>query len=158
LSKLQAEAGEEEGLLLNDQIASSVREIWRLARIMTSSAREDKVGIEQYWILRLLYESGAQRIKDIAEHLGTTSSPVTISVKRLAHAKLVSRERNKKDERVVTVGLTQKGRHVFETWRRERRKALSSLFDPLDVKERNQLLSLLEKVLRNVGTRNGISG
>jgi MarR family transcriptional regulator, organic hydroperoxide resistance regulator len=146
---------EDPGFLMNDQIASSVREIWRLARVMT--AKEDKVGIEQYWILRFLYESGDKRIKDIAAHLGTTSSPVTISVKRLAQGKLVTRERSKKDERVVTVALTQKGKRVFEDWRKARTKALSSLFEPLDANERNQFLSLIQKVLRNVGTRNGIS-
>jgi DNA-binding MarR family transcriptional regulator len=136
--------------ILNESIANSVREISRLGRVITNSQKKksERVGIEQYWILRLLYESGPKRIKDIAQEIGITSSPVTISVKRLALSKLVTRERGKRDERVVTVDLTDEGRKFFESWRQERSQALSSLFNILDEQERQQLYSLLQKVLK----------
>ena len=89
---------------------------------------------------------GAQRITDIASHIGTTASPVTISVKRLERENLVKRERSTEDERVVKVQLTKHGRDQFELWRLRRRKALSKIFDPLDENEKNSLLALLSKV------------
>jgi DNA-binding MarR family transcriptional regulator len=136
-------------MLLNETIANSIRDISRLARFMTNSGRKkaERVGIEQFWILRFLYEHGPKRIKDIAEELGITSSPVTISVKRLAASKLVTRERGKIDERIVTVNLTDEGKRFFESWRADRNQALSSLFDVLDPEERQKLNALLQKVL-----------
>jgi len=106
-----------------------------------------EVTSEQYWILRLLYTSGAQRISDIASNIGITASPVTISVKRLERDNLVKRERSTVDERVVRVQLTKHGRDQFELWRLRRRKALSRIFDALDESEKISLLALLNKVI-----------
>jgi MarR family transcriptional regulator, organic hydroperoxide resistance regulator len=108
--------------------------------------RAGEVTQEQYWILRFLYNSGSQRVKDIASHIGTTPSPVTISVKRLERENLVKRERSTRDERVVTVHLTRQGKDRFEAWRQRRRKVLSAVFDSLNEREKNSLVSLLSKV------------
>jgi DNA-binding MarR family transcriptional regulator len=136
-------------ILLNEKIANAMRDISRQARVTTNSRRKktDRVGIEQFWILRFLYDEGPKRIKDIAEEIGITPSPVTISVKRLAASKLATRERGKADERVVTVRLTEEGKRFFESWRADRNQALYSLFNVLDDDEREQLNVLLQKVL-----------
>ncbi|MGI0078855.1 MAG: MarR family winged helix-turn-helix transcriptional regulator [Nitrososphaerales archaeon] len=142
--------GEEEDkkeLVLAETIAAGIHDIWRSARIMEPFVRAEKITLEQYWILRLLYETGPCRIKDIAARIGTTSSPVTISVKRLERRSFLKRERSTKDERVVSVRLTGYGRTVFESWRKKRRKSLSRLFDSLDRIEKRTLLKLLEKVV-----------
>jgi MarR family transcriptional regulator, organic hydroperoxide resistance regulator len=98
-------------------------------------------------MLHFLYDSGPQSVKYIAAHAGTTSSPVTISMKRLERANLVKKIRGKSDERIVTVHLTEQGKKVFEARREERIKILSQLFNSLDLKEKYQLNALLEKVL-----------
>ena len=134
-------------LLVTEQIATFIREIWRMAKNMTNPRKKGKISLEQYWILRLIYNSGPLRIKDIAFEIGTASSPVTISVKKLEHSRLLRRERSRTDERVVTVHLTPLGRKVFEAGRQERRRALSSLFNSLDELERVQLRDLLSKTL-----------
>jgi len=101
---------------------------------------------EQYSILRFLNLNGPQRVKDIAAYIGTTASPVTISVKRLERQSLVRRERNAKDERVVIVQLTREGKERFEMWRLRRREAISVVFESLNQKEKRSLLGLLQKV------------
>jgi MarR family 2-MHQ and catechol resistance regulon transcriptional repressor len=138
--------GEENGVI-TDKIADSILEIWRNFRTFSSPIKAGQITLEQSWILRFLYNSGPKQIKDIASQIGTTSSPVTISVKRMERQNLVRRERGTKDERIVTVSLTKHGKDVFESWRRERRKALSNFFEILDEGEKNRLLSLLQKVL-----------
>ena len=132
--------------MISDRIADSIWEIWRAWRSASHPVKAGEVTPEQYWILRLLNNEGAMRIKDIASHIGTTASPVTISVKRLERDNLVKRERSTSDERVVRVTLTKRGRDQFELWRLRRRKALSKIFDPLDDTEKNTLLALLDKV------------
>ena len=132
--------------MLSERIAASIHEIWRNTRIMEPFVKSEKLTIEQYWVMRILYENGAVRIKDIAGRIGTTSSPVTISVKRLEARGFVRRKRNTNDERVVACSLTTRGREVFEMWRRKRQNLLSEYFEALDMKEKRALLTLLEKV------------
>ena len=133
--------------LLTERIATDVRDIWRAAKAMSNPSQTTKITIEQYWVLRTLNDGGPMRIKDLASQIGVaSSSPITISVKRLEQRKLVRRERGKDDERVVTVTLTDRGRGVYESWRNERRKALSSLFESLSEREKETLLRLLDKV------------
>jgi DNA-binding MarR family transcriptional regulator len=137
---------ETEPRILAEKIAASIHNIWRSTRNMEPFVKAEKITIEQYWILRILYESGPMRIKDIASRIGTTSSPATISVKRLERRGFLLRKRSTKDERVVIVQLMRRGRSVYETWRNKRRKSLSLLFDSLDLKEKQSLLKLLQKV------------
>jgi len=150
--KLQSAEFTQKHLLISERIADSIWEIWRSSRTVSHPVRVGEVTPEQYWILRLLYNEGPQRITDIASHIGTTSSPVTISVKRLERENLVRRERSTADERVVKVQLTKHGKDQFELWRLRRRKALSKIFDPLDEKEKNSLLALLIRVVPSSDT------
>ncbi|MDG6998615.1 MAG: MarR family transcriptional regulator [Nitrososphaerota archaeon] len=138
--------------IVSERIADSVWEIWIASKNASSPIKTGEVTHEQYWILRLLYMEGPQRVKDIASHIGTTPSPVTISMKRLEHQDLVKRVRSTKDERVVTVELTKHGRKRFEAWRDVRRKSLSRLFDTLKDREKQMLLGLMSKVTDSLST------
>jgi DNA-binding MarR family transcriptional regulator len=140
--------------LITDRIVDAVWEIWRNSRTITRQVNKDNITPEQFWILRFLYKSGPHRIKDIASQLGTTSSPVTIVIKRLERDKVVTRKRSSRDEREVEVSLTELGERVFEEWRQTRRKALSSLFDSLDAREKTVLQILLGKVVKAMHASN----
>jgi DNA-binding MarR family transcriptional regulator len=131
---------------VSEKIADLIWEIWRASKAVSHPVRIGEVTPEQYSILRFLNTNGPQRVKDIAAYIGTTASPVTISVKRLEKQNLVKRERNSIDERVVTVQLTEEGRARFDMWRLRRREAISGLFESLTQKEKSTLLSLLQKV------------
>jgi len=131
---------------LSEKIADLIWEIWRTSKIASHPVWVGEVTPEQYSILRFLTANGPQRVKDIATYIGTTASPVTISVKRLERQNLVKRERNTKDERVVTVQLTEEGKERFELWRLRRREAISVVFESLNQKEKKALLGLLQKV------------
>jgi len=131
---------------VSEKIADLIWEIWRTSKSASHPVRVGEVTPEQYWILRFLNSNGPQRIKDIASYIGTTASPVTISVKRLERQNLVKRERSSKDERVVTVQMTAEGRERFEMWRLRRREAISVVFESLNAKEKTALLGLLQKV------------
>jgi DNA-binding MarR family transcriptional regulator len=131
---------------VSEKIADLIWEIWRVSKSASHPVRIGEVTPEQYWILRFLDSNGPQRVSDIASYIGTTASPVTISVKRLEKQNLVKRERNSKDERVVTVRLTKEGKERFEFWRLRRREAISGVFESLTQKEKTTLLALLQKV------------
>ncbi len=71
----------------------------------------DQLGLTypQYLVLTALSEEDGQTVTGIADRLWLEPSTVTPLVKRLEAAKLVSRNRNPKDERQVNVRLTEKG-------------------------------------------------
>ena len=133
-------------LSISARIAADIHELGRVTGAMIGDG-ESGVTIEQYWMLRLLHDTGPRPIKDVASEMGTTHSPVSISAKHLEQLGLVRRERNTTDERVVTVRLTHRGRTLFEGWRKGRRRALSLLFGSLNKKERVALLGLLDRLL-----------
>ena len=137
----------QDGLAASARLGADIREIWKLTRAMVGPSAAEGVTIDQYWILRFLYDSGPKSIKDIASKVGISHSPATISIKRLEGRRLVKRVRGHEDERVVTVILTGRGRKLFEGWRKGRRTELSSLFDSLNGQEKKRLLELLDKVL-----------
>lgn len=72
----------------------------------------DAMGITypQYLVLNALNEQDGQTVGGIAESLALESSTVTPLVKRLEQAGLVARQRNRQDERLVQVFLTEAGR------------------------------------------------
>jgi DNA-binding MarR family transcriptional regulator len=74
----------------------------------------DQLGLTypQYLVLTALSEEDGQTVSGIADRLALESSTVTPLVKRLEAAKLVTRNRNPKDERQVNVRLTSRGRKL----------------------------------------------
>lgn len=74
----------------------------------------DSLGITypQYLVLNVLWEEDARSIGAIADRLGLDPSTVTPLVKRLEAAGLVTRTRQKGDERKVLVALTGQGRKL----------------------------------------------
>jgi MarR family transcriptional regulator, organic hydroperoxide resistance regulator len=120
---------------------------WRSA----SPVRKGAITREQYWILRTLSEGGPMKIKDLASAIGCTAGSASVAVKRLEKGRLVKRERNKKDERVVTVNLGKKGAERLGAWRAEQLSSMTTLFEPLSQEERVSLRDLLEKSLSSGG-------
>ena len=74
----------------------------------------DKLGLTypQYLVMVVLWEEDGQTVGSLAERL--ESSTLTPVLKRLEAMDLVSRSRDRTDERVVRIGLTAAGRALRE--------------------------------------------
>jgi DNA-binding MarR family transcriptional regulator len=74
----------------------------------------DQLGLTypQYLVLSALWEGDGLTVSEIAGRLWLEPSTVTPLVKRLEAARLLTRNRNPKDERQVNVRLTGKGRDL----------------------------------------------
>jgi DNA-binding MarR family transcriptional regulator len=72
----------------------------------------DALGVTypQYLVLSVLWEADGQTISVIADRLALEPSTITPLVKRLEVAGFVVRQRSTRDERLVGVHLTDKGR------------------------------------------------
>ncbi|MBV9354172.1 MAG: MarR family transcriptional regulator [Chloroflexi bacterium] len=125
-------------------------DLLRLARLLrrhTNPVRRGELTAEQYWLLRQLGRRGPLKVRQLAAGLGLTPSSVTIASKRLERDRLLSRERQGDDERVVLVALTARGREQLARWRQGRHDAAARLLSPLTPDERQQLEHLVARVL-----------
>jgi DNA-binding MarR family transcriptional regulator len=131
----------------SEEIGDLLMVLWQRWR-SASPVRRGAITREQYWVLRVLMESGNMKIKDLASAIGCTAGSASVAVKRLEKAGLVSRERSKKDERVVTVTLEKQGIKKLDAWRDEQLASMAKVFEPLSPEERRNVRDLLGKALR----------
>lgn len=117
------------------------------------------ITIPQSNIMNLLLEK-EYTITELSERLHLALNTVSESVDRLVREKLVSRERDRHDRRVVRVKLTQKGRLKINTFKKFHLKRLLMLFENLSeadmrraVRNFKDNLALFEKALRGTGLK-----
>ncbi|AUG52092.1 MarR family winged helix-turn-helix transcriptional regulator [Thalassospira marina] len=74
----------------------------------------DRVGLTypQYLVMVVLWQEDGQTVRSIGGKLFLESSTLTPLIKRLESAGLLTRERDREDERQVRVVLTQQGRDL----------------------------------------------
>lgn len=66
----------------------------------------------QYLAMMALWEKAPRTVSDLGEALGLDSGTLTPLLKRMETAGLVTRARDREDERRVQVDLTDRGRHL----------------------------------------------
>lgn len=107
----------------------------------------------QYLVLVSLWQYSQLSIKEIAEKLLLEPATITPIVKRLEAKKLIKRTRQKDDERVVIVSLTDEG-HALRSKLSDvqKRVACDTGLTDVDFKELNATLG---KVTKNVTLKLG---
>lgn len=100
----------------------------------------------QYLLLDLLNIKGPMMMTEVALEMGFSLPAATGMVARLHTLKMVERERNNKDRRVVRIVLTAKARAAIVKIRRNREDMVKQIFGQLSEHERQSYLSILNKV------------
>lgn len=146
------------GKILLPEFVSRVAEIW--ASFCRAMAQEEsnyittgKLTAPQFWALQWLHRHGSCPMHELVEALKTKSSTATVLMDRLSQLKLVSRNRDKKDRRVVHVALTAKGKRILDDIHKQRTKGIADLFRPLNAQERGLYLTLIEKLHRELSLK-----
>lgn len=68
----------------------------------------------QYLVMLVLWENDHQNVSEIGKQLHLDSGTLTPLLKRLEQKELIERNRSEKDERVVTISLSTKGKSIKE--------------------------------------------
>lgn len=101
-----------------DRLAQeAVHKFLKLNRYLRSYARQmDKHGVRprQFAVLRFLLESGEATVGQVQGHLYCSPSTTSATIARLEESGHVTRSRSDRDNRVVVVNLTAKGRDIAE--------------------------------------------
>lgn len=101
----------------------------------------------QFFALRVLERRGQCQVSELAECLGVSLSATTGIVDRLYRSKLVTRERDEKDRRVVWVRPTEVGSRLLKEVEARRRERMSQTLGRLDEADLVKLVEVMEKVL-----------
>lgn len=100
----------------------------------------------QRTVLRALMTNGPCQVSEVANHLSVTLSAATGLVDRLVKAKLVTRERDQKDRRVVWVKITPEGEEAVRAAEVRRQAALGALVQDLSESDLSTLCDVLERI------------
>lgn len=103
--------------------------------------------LPQVWALERLRRQGPLHMNELLQALQLKASTGTVFVDRLCRLRLVKRQRDASDRRVVRVAITAKGRRVLDDIDRIRRDSLRHVFSHLSAAERRRYLSIIEKLV-----------
>ena len=98
-------------------------------------------------ILQILSKSGRMTQRELTAQLGIQPGSASEIIKKLESAGLITRQSNSEDRRTVDIALTDAGKAQAEA--SISHHANHALFESLTDDEKQQLLSLLEKVGQN---------
>lgn len=85
-------------------------------------------------------------MSDIGRKLDISLSTATGIIDRLIDKKLVNRERNGGDRRVVRVVLTNKGKKTNQEYQKQKKELFGRMLGTLDHEEQGELIKILEKI------------
>jgi DNA-binding MarR family transcriptional regulator len=126
-------------LLLSSRVQS------RVATILEAEGRDfDLTATESMALLWL--SRGSSPVSGIAKAVGLRPNGASVLVDRLRARGLVRRQRSRRDQRVVTVSLTDAGRSQASTLSARLKDGLRFLVSPLSPTEREWLVSMMERL------------
>jgi DNA-binding MarR family transcriptional regulator len=116
-----------------------------LVAVATQSlgAVAEETTIAQYRALVVLASRGPQRMVDLAQGLGVTSSTAGRMCDRLLRKGLIRRHRARADRREVLVSITPPGREVVDQATARRRALISEIVSHLSPAEQTQVAAAL---------------
>jgi DNA-binding MarR family transcriptional regulator len=131
--------------------------IYSTSRLITKAYKPflDKMGLTypQYLVLMVLWEDDELTVNKITERLMLNTNTISPLLKRMQKMELLNRNRSSKDERSVTVKLTEKGKQLKSKARPIPEKLLGALLteniELSDVMQLKEMLSEWIKILSN---------
>ena len=99
-----------ENLKLDNQLCFALYSATHaLTRAYRNALESTGITYTQYLVMLALWENNQLTVKSVADRLDLDSASLTPILKRLEVAGFLARQRNKADERVVEITLTDKG-------------------------------------------------
>lgn len=99
-----------ENLKLDNQLCFALYSATHaLTRAYRNALENTGITYTQYLVMLALWENNRLTVKSVADRLDLDSASLTPILKRLEAAGFLDRQRNKADERVVEITLTDKG-------------------------------------------------
>jgi len=125
---------------MDGKLAISLRDISHTMRSLYEGKGSQKR------ILIVLSETGTITQRELTARLGIQSGSASEVIAKLEHTGFVSRSLSETDRRTANISLTEEGRRQAQAAIDDRVRRHKEMFSVLTGEEKQQLLSLLEKV------------
>lgn len=132
---------------MNDRLIINLRDLGHVMHFLYEGKASQKR------ILIILNETGRITQRDLTERLGIQPGSASEILSKLESAGLIIRTPNEADRRTTDVCLTDAGRELAAEASAQRQKRHEEMFSCLSEEEREELLSLLERVCADWKTR-----
>ena len=129
---------------LNNEIISSFSKIFRaMKQSMSFRSKGSEITMLQFEALWCIKKSRHAHMADIAENFSITMPTATSLIDKLISLKLVKRGNDKRDRRIVRIGLTREGERLLREVMRQRESKINRLLSYLSKEDRKELLRIL---------------
>ena len=85
-------------------------------------------------------------MSETAKYLGISRPAATGLVDRLITQRLIEREYNEKDRRVIKIKITPKGKKIVSSIWDQKRRSFIKVFSKISGQEREQYIRIMEKI------------
>jgi MarR family transcriptional regulator, 2-MHQ and catechol-resistance regulon repressor len=143
------------GLPIDELGLSVASNIWRAAQLFKLKSerevlREHELSFASFSTLFIVWIWGPIETREIAKSQAVSKATVTSTVTTLENQDLVKRRVGKKDRRLVTVELSEKGRRLIEWVFPKFNQGEVEVASSLTESEQETLAHLLRKVIRGL--------
>lgn len=107
--------------------------------------RDKGLTASQFSVLDVLYTKGEMRICELIKKVLSTSGNMTVVIKNMEQRGWLYRNISETDKRAFIVGLTEKGKKLFESVLPEHRFEIERTYSILTSEEKKQLINILRK-------------
>ena len=125
-----------------------IESIFRLSRLMKDnmcySSELTTLSLLQLQALIFLNKKQNAQMREIAEQFKIEMPTATSLINKLSAAKLVSRQEDVKDRRLVRIVLTEQGKTLLEKAMKERTKKMHFLLSYLSDNDKIELLRIIQ--------------
>jgi DNA-binding MarR family transcriptional regulator len=112
------------------------------------SAKQHRLQMPFYTVGAVLAEFGPLSQKEVSDRIAMDSSDVVSLIDAMEHEQFVKRLRDMHDRRRYRLELTAQGRDFMQSMDQIVRRKTADFLAPLTPDERQQLMALLQKLLR----------
>jgi DNA-binding MarR family transcriptional regulator len=130
---------------INDQILESMFKLMRdFKGSLHNNFLHSHLTMLQCQALECIKKKAGTHMGDISTHFATTMPTATALVDKLISAKLVKRENDIKDRRIVKISLTKAGEKLLTETKKQRTNKMQKLLSYLPKQDKLELLRILE--------------
>lgn len=153
-------------LLSRPQLPDGIKEsppmvIHDISRLYAAKMRENESEMQQFSVRRLIInlalEDGLSQL-ELARRTHLSTPTVSVTIKRLERLGYVRREQDENDMRSLRVFLTERGEELVKTSREASIEADNILMEGFTPQESEVLLSLLNRMRKNISINLGLEG
>lgn len=113
---------------------------------MESFSCDASVSKPELLALEAISKEEGLMMSELGNRLDISFSTATGIIDRLIEKKLVKRERNGGDRRIVRVMLTDKGKKTNKEYQEQKKELFGRMLGALDPREQGELIKILEKI------------